>query len=389
MSLDYNSFLIAIAFAVACLGLTLFAAWLSARSEAFLLTWAVGASLLVAHVFVYSAYVRSPHPYLAILAFFLIIMGFAVLYGAAIQFRSGRAPLRAILAVGVPAVLIALPVFATRYDGLAFILSNLAVATLLLATAGQYWMGRAEAPGPLKGLAALYGLAGLSFVLCAVVLIAEGDLELGSAPQNWAESINVIVGIVSVAGVGALSLALNQSRLARNHHREARTDALTGLLNRRAVFDLFHDRDLPPFASVVVFDLDGFKAVNDGHGHAVGDEVLRRFAAAIRQEIRFTDTAARLGGEEFALVLPRSDAKSALQVADRIRRSFAEEAIETGGRALRSTVSAGVATAGAQGQPFEEVLRNADAALYLAKRDGRNRVVAEPLRLVAENVRPG
>ena len=382
MPLDYNSLLIAIAFAAACLSITLFAAWLSARTEAFLLTWAIGALLLVGSVLIYSAYVMAPAPYLVISAFFVHIMGFATLYGAARQFRTGERPLRAILIAGAPSLLVALPGFATRFDVIGFVLSNLVVAGLLFVTAREYWVGRKEAPGPITGLTALYALAGMSFVLCAAVLIADGQLELGRAPENWAENLNLVVGIAAVAGVGAISLALNQWRLARTHRREAMTDGLTGLLNRRAVFDLFSERGLPPFTSVVVFDLDGFKAVNDGHGHAIGDEVLRRFALAIRQGIRGVDTAARLGGEEFALVLPRSSPESALQVAERIRGAFAEEAYETGGEALRCTVSAGVATAGENGQPFEEVLRNADTALYAAKRDGRNRVVAEPLRLV-------
>lgn len=382
MPLDYNSLLIAIAFAGACLAITLFTAWLSARTEAFLLTWAVGALLLVASVLVYSAYVMSPAPYLVVLAFFVHITGFAVLYGAATQFRTGKGPLRSIVMAGIPALVVALPGFATPFDGIGFILSNLVVAALLFLTAREYWIGRKEAPGAIGGLTALYALAGASFVLCAAVLIADGQLELGRAPQNWAENLNLVVGIAAVAGVGALSLALNQSRIARAHHRDARTDALTGLLNRRAVFDIYRERGLAPFTSVVVFDLDGFKAINDGHGHAVGDEVIRRFADAITRGIRGVDTAARLGGEEFALILPRSSSESALQVAERIRRAFAEEVVETGDATLRCTVSAGVATAGEDGQPFEEVLRNADAALYAAKRDGRNRVVAEPLRLV-------
>lgn len=382
MPLDYNTLLLAIGFAAACLAVTLFTAWLSARSEAFLLTWAVGALLVVANVLIYSVYVRSPAPYLAVLAFFLHITGYAVLYGAARQFRTGERPYRAILTVAIPSLAVALPGFVTPFDGVAFILSNLVLAALLFAIAGEYWIGRAEAPGPIRGLTALYALAGVSFVLCAAVLIADGRLELGRAPENWAENLNLVVGITAVAGVGALSLALNQSRLARAHHRDARTDALTGLLNRRALFDMYRERGLAPFTSVVVFDLDGFKAINDGHGHAIGDEVLRRFATAISGGIRSVDTAARLGGEEFALVLPRSSSESALMVAERIRQAFAEEEIATGDAALRCTVSAGVATARENGQPFEEVLRSADAALYAAKRNGRNRVVAEPLRLV-------
>jgi diguanylate cyclase (GGDEF)-like protein len=380
--LDYNSLLLAIGFAGACLAFTLFATWLSSRSEGFLLTWAAGALFLVGNVFVYSAYVSAPALHLAVLAFFLLISGFAVVYGAAVQFRLGVNPLRRILITAAPALVIGLGGFATRYDVIGFILTNLVAAGLLFASAREYWLARDEARVPILGLTFLYALAGVSFLLCAAVLIADGELVLGKAPDNWAEDLTLVVSIAALAGIGALSLALNQWRLARTHHREARTDALTGLLNRRAIFDLYAERSLGAFTSVVVFDLDGFKAVNDGHGHAIGDEVLRRFASAIGDSVRSGDVAARLGGEEFALVLPHANMESALQVAERIRGAFADEAIETGNVVVRCTVSAGVAMAGERGQPFEEVLRNADAALYAAKRNGRNRVVAEPLRLV-------
>jgi diguanylate cyclase (GGDEF)-like protein len=243
-------------------------------------------------------------------------------------------------------------------------------------------MARAEAPGATLGLSALYALVAISFLLCAVVLVADGVLVLGQAPNNWAEELNLVVSIAALAGVGALSLALNQARLARSHRREARTDVLTGLLNRRALFDTFSERDLPPFTSLVVFDLDDFKAINDSHGHAVGDEVIRRFAATLRSEVRAIDTVARLGGEEFAIVLPRSRSESAIQVAERVRRTFGDVEVASEGGPIRCTVSAGVASAVTGGEPFSEVLRRADAALYVAKRNGRNRVVAEPLRLV-------
>jgi diguanylate cyclase (GGDEF)-like protein len=382
MPLDYGSLLIAIAFAGACLSFTLFATWLSARTELFLLTWAVGALLLVINIVLYAVYVASPAPWLAALAFLPQVLGFVVILGAARQFRTRSSPLRAIVVVAVPTLLITIPGFLTHYDGIAFILTNLVNAALLLLTAREYWAARAEAPGAVAGLSVLYSLVGVSFFLCAAVLVSSGEWSLGHAPDNWAESLNVIVGIAAVAGVGALSLALNQARLARRHLHEARTDALTGLLNRRALFDLYRERDLPAFTSVVVFDLDGFKKINDAHGHAAGDLVLRRFAAAVTTSVRDGDRVARLGGEEFALVLPRATSESALDVAERIRIAFAAEVMETERGPLRCTVSAGVATAAAKGQPFEDVLRNADAALYTAKRAGRNRVVAEPLRLV-------
>ncbi len=382
MPLDYTSLLIALAFAAACLAVTMFAAWLSARTEGFLLTWAIGAALIVAHVLTYSVYVHEPRPFLAVVAFSLLIFGLTMIYAAAVQFRTHRLQVRSTIVLALAAQVVALAGFATSMDGIGFILTNVVAAVLLFATAWQYALVRPEAPGATLGLISLYSIVGVSFLLCAAVLLADGSFVLGRAPDTWAEDVNLATAIGGIAGVGALSLALNQARIARSHRRDAETDMLTGLLNRRALFDKYDAQDLPPFTSVVVFDLDGFKAVNDAYGHAVGDEVLRRFAATLRAGVRNIDTIARLGGEEFAVVLPRSGTETSLQVAERIRSAFANIVVETEDGTVRCTVSAGVAATAAEERPFADVLRSADEALYSAKRSGRDKVVAEPLRLV-------
>jgi diguanylate cyclase (GGDEF)-like protein len=388
MPLHYSSLLLSLGFAGTCLAIVLFATWSSARTEKFLFTWALGCTLVVFSVFIYSSYAYGSHAgshgeATVVAAFLFLILGFVTVYAAAVQFRVGHIPTRRMAAVSGAALVVGLGAFATPYDGLGFILTNVVAALLMFATAREYFLARAEAPGATLGLFALYGMVGVSFALCAMVLIADGAVVLGHAPSNWAEELNLVVSIAALAGVGALSLALNQARLARSHLREARTDVLTGLLNRRALFDTFTERDLPAFTCVVVFDLDDFKAVNDSHGHAVGDEVLRRFAEIVRTEIRGIDTAARLGGEEFAIVLPRADAQSAIWVAERIRSAFADVAVATPDGPVRCTVSAGVAAAAPGGEAFTEVLQRADEALYVAKRNGRDRVVAEPLRLAS------
>ncbi len=383
MPLHYSSLLLSLGFAGTCLAIVLLATWNSARSERFLLTWAMGCTLVVLSVFTYGSYSVSHGRATVGAAFLFLVLGFVTVYGAAVQFRVGQLPKRRMAIISGAALVVGLGAFATPYDGLGFILTNLVAGLLMFATAREYLRARAEAPGATLGLFVLYGMVGVSFVLCALVLIADGALVLGHAPSNWAEELNLVVSIAALAGVGALSLALNQARLARSHLREARTDDLTGLLNRRAVFDTFAEGELAPFTCVVVFDLDDFKSVNDSHGHAVGDEVLRRFAETVRTQIRGIDTAARLGGEEFAVVLPRSQSQSAIQVAERIRSAFAEAVVETAGGPIRCTVSAGVAAAGADGEAFTEVLQRADEALYVAKRNGRDRVVAEPLRLAS------
>lgn len=380
MLLDYNSMLLAVGFSAACLSMTLFGTWLTARSDSFLLTWAISVLVIVGEVFVYDAYIEAPGPVLGVLTLALLLLGFSVMLGAAHQFRTGRSPLPRVLVGAGISLALALPPMALGYDGLGFMLENFLAGLLLFATAHEYWRGREEAPAPLQGVALLYSLTAASFVLCAAVLGWDGRLVLGHAPSNWAEDLSLIIVIASMTGIGGLSLALNQGRLAQHHRRNALTDPLTGLLNRRALFDLHGEAPVGAFVAVVVFDLDGFKAINDEFGHAAGDAVLKVFAEELAANLQPTDAAARLGGEEFALVLKRTLPEKVEFAAERIRASFAARHIETETRPLSCTVSAGYAFGSQDGISFDKVLSAADKALYAAKRGGRNRVLAATLR---------
>lgn len=165
--------------------------------------------------------------------------------------------------------------------------------------------------------------------------------------------------------------------------RSARTDAPTGLLNRRAFSELF-DRELRrarryrlPLA-LLMLDLDRFKRVNDEGGHLLGDVVLERFASLLRRTVREADLACRYGGEEFAVILPETDRTGAFAVGERVRTraesGFAETPV--GGRIVGMTVSGGVSCYPEDGTTRGDLVGRADAALYLAKARGRNRVVA-------------
>ncbi|MBY3119482.1 MULTISPECIES: GGDEF domain-containing protein [Rhizobium] len=374
MMLDYNSLLLALGVSAACLAVTLMGSWLVRRAETVLLTATVGLVLVVSGIFVYSAYVNTPETWLGVANIVLFHAGFATIWGAGKQFLTGRVSLLAIAIRALAAMVFSVVPMLSGYDGLAFIADNLAIALLLFATARQYWLARAEAPAPLLGITALYTLTAISFVLCAAVLISDGKLVLGHAPSNWAEDLSLAVCIAGMTGIGALSLALHQWRLAARHRLDAITDPLTGLLNRRALFDQYGTRPMGTTTAVIVFDIDHFKSVNDRFGHAAGDRVLNIFAGELSAHCRTGDTAARLGGEEFVLVLKEIMPGRAELTAERIRRAFEAREIHIDDEVLTCTVSVGVAPGRSKSLDFDAMLSAADKALYVAKRAGRNRV---------------
>lgn len=168
----------------------------------------------------------------------------------------------------------------------------------------------------------------------------------------------------------------------------ATTDPLTGLANRReflaaAERELVRVRRYGRPAAVLMFDVDHFKRINDTHGHAAGDEALRRIAAVCRDLLRETDIIGRLGGEEFGILLPETDVGAGREAAERLRAALAGIEIPRPGNGgiLRLTVSIGVAGCAAGDGRIEHALKRADAALYRAKAQGRNRVVVEAAEL--------
>jgi diguanylate cyclase (GGDEF)-like protein len=159
----------------------------------------------------------------------------------------------------------------------------------------------------------------------------------------------------------------------------ADTDALTGLLNRRAFLPYAEDalsyyrRYDRPF-SILMFDIDHFKRINDTFGHAAGDEVIRAVGNLISQEIRSTDKFARFGGEEFVLLLRETDVKIAADLADRLRQKIQSLRVTSGDRSIAFTVSVGCAVSDQTGRDVEDFIQRADQALYAAKAAGRNNV---------------
>jgi diguanylate cyclase (GGDEF)-like protein len=183
--------------------------------------------------------------------------------------------------------------------------------------------------------------------------------------------------------LGRVLEALNRRAFALELelHRDARTDALTGLDNRRAIqerapLELKRARRAGAPVSLLLCDIDHFKNINDRHGHEAGDAVLRSVATTLRATVRETDLLGRWGGEEFLAVLVDADARHAAEVADRMRANVA--ATPLGGLPEPATISIGVSTrptAEPAADVWEALLKEADTHLYRAKSAGRNRVV--------------
>lgn len=187
-------------------------------------------------------------------------------------------------------------------------------------------------------------------------------------------------------GLKMRQLQIELEEKNRELERLTVTDPLTGLPNRRA-FDKGLERELrrahrfeDPFA-LAILDVDRFKAINDTYGHEVGDDVLRQIARRLQETCPAGDEVARIGGEEFGLILPRTGVAEALGVAERMREAVSRKAFPTSEESLRVTLSVGAACAGGEiGYDEHELFKSADEALYRSKTEGRNRVTLSTTR---------
>jgi diguanylate cyclase (GGDEF)-like protein len=209
-------------------------------------------------------------------------------------------------------------------------------------------------------------------------------------------SDELLANVEIVANLGLSSLAVmifahiyERSRLLNEKHltEQATTDALTGLPNRLKLAEVFERerahalRSGKPLALVFI-DIDHFKQINDRFGHDVGDRALAHFAKVLAQRLRINDLFCRLGGEEFAVLLPGSTAWQARDIAESLRERLAAQPLSVDDSPLQMTLSAGVACFGVDGQSLDELMLAADRRTYAAKRAGRNRVISR------ENMQP-
>ena len=269
------------------------------------------------------------------------------------------------------------------------------VGSTFVITAGVYFDGQGPSPAGLYyiwlGMLAFYFLRRWQAALIVALMGGAYAAVLNLVPtiqpqQRWLTTM----GIATVAGMLISYVRDRVQELVARLTDAARTDPLTGLLNRRALEELFAielDRAVRTGRplSVIIGDLDRFKSVNDRLGHQHGDQVLQALAAELGRWKRRIDMVARVGGEEFALLLPETDERGAFLVAERLRRAT-KRLFADGPSTL--TISFGVASFPDHGDDAEMLLRAADQALYAAKNMGRDRSViysAEVSRMLSES----
>jgi diguanylate cyclase (GGDEF)-like protein len=208
----------------------------------------------------------------------------------------------------------------------------------------------------------------------------------GARPQDYIDTIYGVIsqtmGSMILVGFGLMMVAVLVHHVVADATSKSETDPLTGLLNRRGfeararrVAPLAGRSSIP--ASIVICDLDRFKAINDTYGHAIGDKVIAAFAAQLDAALEHSHVAGRIGGEEFAVVLPGANAASARLFAETIRIAFASAPIDGLAAGVHPTASFGVAEM-RDGDALSDMLRRADQALYRAKADGRDCVRVAP-----------
>lgn len=238
-----------------------------------------------------------------------------------------------------------------------------------------------EAPGRGQRLLAWSALAGGALLFLRAPAAALWPQHFGGEPQAGWPTVAAALIVQAIPIATSLGfLLMNRERQEREHARLAMTDGLTGVYNRRTLFELgekelLRARRTGASLSIVLLDVDHFKRVNDKYGNLGGDAVLLRFVEVVRGCLRQSDVLTRYGGEQFCILLPGVGRAGARVVGERIRATIEASTFFVGAVPLRVTSSVGVAElSGDAAATLSSLVARADQALYIAKRDGRNRV---------------
>lgn len=377
-ALDVRTLLVIATWMAALLAMFLLLAWISDRTCRALAWWSTAyvigglavASWISGHAA--SIPIASEVPSaLLFLALGMIWTGARVFYGRRVR------PAALIAGAVIWLVAAGWPMFAEG-SGARLLLACVGIATYTFLTAVEISRDRRARRHPRFQTVAVPLLHASVFLWPVVLpaLLPWAGVRVGAGAASL--TALTMVALLYAVGAAFLILGLVQDRSIRVHKDAASLDPLTGLFNRRAFQEraqrLIHDgTGRRGSVTLLMFDLDNFKSINDRFGHAVGDAALQLFARVASANMRVEDVLGRLGGEEFAAIVP-GDGDVAAGIAERIRVAYEQAGADVAGRPVSATVSIGAAWT-VETVPTEVMLAAADAALYRAKAAGRNRVV--------------
>lgn len=379
MLLDIPTLIIVSIFVTAILGLLLLFVWVQDRSIQALAWWGVAYLIAGLSITLLSGQLTSSSAASIDIASALLFAACGLSWNGARLFDEKPVRPFAMFAGALIWLLACLiPAFSASTTG-RMVVSSLIVSNYTLVTAFELWSGRSEkliTRWPAMLVLVLHGL-----IFPAQIPLTMWQPEGLEAPlfSNGWIALLALETLLYVIATAFIVLAMAKERNERIHKTAASTDPLTGVPNRRAVIDtgntLIRTKAAPdrPVAALM-FDLDFFKAINDRFGHAIGDRVLKVFANTATANLRSSDIFGRLGGEEFAAILPNMDIDAAVAAAERVRSAFMQAATEIDGHPVHGSLSAGITVTTDSATDLDSLLSIADEALYVAKANGRNRV---------------
>lgn len=388
MTLDVHTLFLVTNYVEAILGLLLLFVWAQNMALRAVCWWGFAHLIRLVSISLFGMYGELPDILSIDVANALLFTAFAATWTGARVF-DGRPVEPVYLVTGAVLWLLVcrLPILTDNLDARALIASSIITAYTWL-TAYEFWRGRSEALVSRWPAIFMFFAHGALYILRTplVAMLPPATTNDSLFASVWMTVLSNESLLLTISSAFIL-LAMAKERSELRHRTAAMVDPLTGIANRRsfmqdaALMAKQHIADPRPTA-VLLIDLDRFKSINDRFGHALGDRVLEIFTDAARKSTRGSDLIGRLGGEEFAAMLIDTNRNKAVEVAERIRESFAQMAQDVDGRPVCATVSIGLVHTEAPTLDMPELLAQADQALYCAKERGRNRIEVASLDMM-------
>ncbi|UCA46390.1 GGDEF domain-containing protein [Pseudochrobactrum sp. XF203] len=371
--IEPNSLFTVNAISLAAFAIAFFCIWLKQRDRTYWLYWVAANAVLSVGFIIFVVIDRSQ-------MLQLILVNVVLATGIALRWQAIRSFFyrKNYIEINFLIILIVLlPYLFSSYltNGFIFGFVNLIFLVEIVLVLRELLRPNGETLPSRWGLAIAYSLVAAAFVARVIQGWVTSPANMKLLPNDGLLAVILLVMSIHIVASGAFAISMAYERGISELKQMALLDPLTGLYNRRAFELTLAERD-PADGSLalILLDIDHFKRINDQFGHAAGDIALQRFANILMMIFRKKDFIARIGGEEFAVLLPDTTMNEAYEFAERVRKTAENDAFEHSDGIVRLTISAGVCQAATDVTSFSDMTQKADISLYIAKNNGRNRV---------------